>query len=147
MALHERGLRTYVLDGDNVRHGLNRDLGFSDADRVENIRRIAEVAALMMDAGLVVIAACISPFRRDREMARDLVGPDRFLEVHVSTSLQVCEQRDPKGLYRRARAGEIPDMTGIGSPYEVPEHPAFVADAGAVALPRLVEQLVALVVR
>ena len=147
VALHERGLRTYVLDGDNVRHGLNRDLGFSDTDRVENIRRIAEVAALMMDAGLVVIAACISPFRRDREMARDLVGPDRFLEVHVSTSLQVCEQRDPKGLYRRARAGEIPDMTGIGSPYEVPEHPAFVADAGAVALPRLVEQLVALLVR
>ena len=147
VALHERGLRTYVLDGDNVRHGLNRDLGFSDADRVENIRRIAEAAALMMDAGLVVIVACISPFRRDREMARALVSPDRFLEVHVSTSLQVCEQRDTKGLYRRARAGEIPDMTGIGSPYEVPEQPAFVADAGAVALPRLVEQLVPLVAR
>ena len=146
-ALHERGLRTYVLDGDNLRHGLNRDLGFSDADRVENIRRIAEAAALMMDAGLVVIVACISPFRRDREMARALVSPDRFLEVHVSTSLQVCEQRDTKGLYRRARAGEIPDMTGIGSPYEVPEQPAFVADAGAVALPRLVEQLVPLVAR
>jgi bifunctional enzyme CysN/CysC len=145
LALHRRGLRTYVLDGDNVRHGLNRDLGFTEADRVENVRRIAEVAALMMDAGLVVIAACISPFRHEREMARRLAGADRFVEVHVSTPLPVCEQRDAKGLYRRARAGEIPHMTGIDSPYEVPEHPAFVADAGAASVDDLVAGLLPIV--
>jgi bifunctional enzyme CysN/CysC len=134
--LHARGLRTYILDGDNVRHGLNRDLGFTEADRVENIRRIAEVAKLMLDAGLVVMTAFISPFKREREMARELIGPDHFLEVYVNTPVDVCERRDVKGLYRQARAGEIPNMTGINSPYESPESPDFVVDGahGEIAL-------------
>jgi bifunctional enzyme CysN/CysC len=123
VALHDRGLRTYLLDGDNLRHGLNRDLGFTEADRVENIRRAAEVARVMADAGLVVLTAFISPYSRDRDMARDLVGPQRFMEVYVDTPLEVCEARDVKGLYRKARLGEIPNMTGIQSPYEAPEHP------------------------
>jgi bifunctional enzyme CysN/CysC len=105
VALHEQGKRTYVLDGDNVRHGLNKDLGFTDADRDENIRRVVEVAKLMMDAGLIVMTAFISPFRREREMARELIGPEDFVEVYVSTSLAVCEQRDVKGLYKKARSG------------------------------------------
>ena len=120
VALHGQGKRTYVLDGDNIRLGLNKDLGFSDADRVENIRRIAEVSKLMLDAGLVVITAFISPFRQEREMARRLIGAENFVEVHVNTPLQVCEQRDVKGLYKKARAGELPNMTGIHSPYEPP---------------------------
>ncbi len=123
--LHRQGRRTYILDGDNVRQGLNKDLGFTDADRVENIRRIAEVAKLMMDAGLIVMTAFISPFRREREMARELIGAENFVEVYVSTPLAVCEQRDAKGLYKQARAGKIPNMTGINSPYEVPELPDF----------------------
>jgi len=123
MELHACGIRTYILDGDNIRQGLNKDLGFTDADRVENIRRIAEVAKLMMDAGLIVLTAFISPFRQEREMARELIGINRFLEVYVSTTLEVCEQRDVKGLYRQARQGKIPNMTGITSPYEIPENP------------------------
>jgi len=126
VALHARGRRTYLLDGDNIRQGLNKDLGFTEADRVENIRRIAEVARLMMDAGLIVLTAFISPFRREREMARELVGPGNFLEVYVNTPLQVCEQRDAKGLYRKARQGQIPNFTGVNSPYEVPEQPDVV---------------------
>jgi len=121
--LHAHGLRTYVLDGDNVRQGLNKDLGFTDADRVENIRRIAEVAKLMMDAGLIVMTAFISPFRREREMARELIGSENFLEVYVSTPLDVCEQRDVKGLYKKARSGLLPNLTGLNSPYEAPERP------------------------
>lgn len=121
--LHAQGLRTYVLDGDNVRQGLNKDLGFTDADRVENIRRIAEVAKLMMDAGLIVMTAFISPFRREREMARELIGSENFLEVYVSTPLDVCEQRDVKGLYKKARSGLLPNLTGLNSPYEAPERP------------------------
>lgn len=144
--LHARGMRTYVLDGDNVRRGLNRDLGFSDADRVENIRRVAEVATLMADAGLVVMTAFISPFRRERELARDIVGADRFLEVYVSTPLDVCEQRDVKGLYKLARAGKITNMTGIGSPYEAPERPQYVADAAANKVADLVARIIRLVV-
>ncbi len=120
VALHAQGKRTYILDGDNVRQGLNKDLGFTDADRVENIRRIAEVAKLMMDAGLIVLTAFISPFRREREMARELIGSENFVEVYVSTPLEVCEQRDVKGLYKKARAGQLPNMSGIGSPYEPP---------------------------
>ncbi len=120
VALHAHGYRTYLLDGDNVRLGLNQDLGFSDADRAENIRRIAQVSRLMLDAGLVVITAFISPFRRERDMARALVGPDDFVEVFVDTPLEVCEQRDPKGLYRLARAGKITQMTGLDSAYEPP---------------------------
>ena len=121
--LHAQGKRTYILDGDNIRQGLNKDLGFTDADRVENIRRVAEIAKLMMDAGLVVMTAFISPFRAEREMARELIGHDNFIEVFVDTPLEVCEQRDPKGLYKKARSGQLPNMTGINSPYEPPLSP------------------------
>jgi len=121
--LHALGKRTYILDGDNVRQGLNKDLGFTDADRVENIRRVAEVAKLMMDAGLIVMTAFISPFRAERQMARELIGEDNFIEVFVDTPLAVCEQRDPKGLYKKARAGQLPNMTGVSSPYEPPHNP------------------------
>jgi bifunctional enzyme CysN/CysC len=124
--LHAQGQRTYILDGDNVRQGLNRDLGFTDTDRVENIRRVAEVAKLMMDAGLVVITAFISPFRSERRMAKELIGEQHFVEIFVDTPLAVCEQRDPKGLYKKARAGQLPNMTGIGSPYEQPDTPELV---------------------
>ncbi len=116
------GRHTYLLDGDNVRHGLNRDLGFTDADRVENIRRVAETARLFVDAGLIVLVSFISPFRSERRTARELVGPEEFLEVHVDTPLEVCMERDPKGLYKRAQRGEIRNFTGIDSPYEVPEN-------------------------
>lgn len=119
--LHARGMHTYILDGDNVRQGLNRDLGFTDTDRVENIRRIAEVAKLMMDAGLIVMTSFISPFRRERDLARELIGPANFIEIFVDTPLEVCEQRDVKGLYKKARAGKIPNMTGVNSPYEAPQ--------------------------
>jgi len=121
--LHAQGIRTYILDGDNVRHGLNSDLGFTDADRVENIRRIGEVAKLMVDAGIVVLTAFISPFRAEREMVRGLFEDDEFVEIFVDTPLDVAETRDPKGLYKKARLGEIPNFTGIGSPYEAPETP------------------------
>jgi bifunctional enzyme CysN/CysC len=121
--LHAQGQHTYVLDGDNVRHGLNRDLGFTEADRAENVRRVAEVARLMVDAGLVVIVAFISPFRAERDFARSLFTPDEFMEVFVDTSLAECEKRDPKGLYALARAGKIPNFTGISSPYEAPTAP------------------------
>lgn len=124
--LHAQGKRTYILDGDNIRQGLNKDLGFTDADRVENIRRVAEVAKLMMDAGLIVMTAFISPFRAEREMARQLIGEENFVEVFVDTPLEVCEQRDPKGLYKKARSGLIPNMTGINSPYEPPARPELV---------------------
>jgi bifunctional enzyme CysN/CysC len=124
--LHAEGKRTYILDGDNIRQGLNKDLGFTDADRVENIRRVAEVAKLMMDAGLIVMTAFISPFRAEREMARELIGEDNFIEVFVDTPIEVCEQRDPKGLYKKARNGELPNMTGINSPYEPPLNPVCV---------------------
>jgi bifunctional enzyme CysN/CysC len=121
--LHALGARTYLLDGDNVRHGLSKDLGFTDADRVENIRRVGEVARLMVDAGLIVITAFISPFRSERRLARSMVADDEFIEVFVDTPLDVVEQRDPKGLYRKARKGELKNFTGIDSPYEVPEAP------------------------
>jgi len=121
--LHAQGIRTYILDGDNVRHGLNSDLGFTDADRVENIRRIGEVAKLMVDAGIVVLTAFISPFRAEREMVRGLFEDGEFVEIFVDTPLDIAETRDPKGLYKKARLGEIPNFTGIGSPYETPETP------------------------
>ncbi|MBS0551183.1 MAG: adenylyl-sulfate kinase, partial [Proteobacteria bacterium] len=121
--LHALGHHTYLLDGDNVRHGLNKDLGFTDADRVENIRRVAEVARLMVDAGLIVLTAFISPFRAERQMARALVEDGEFVEIHVDTPLEVAEQRDVKGLYKKARRGELKNFTGIDSPYEVPEAP------------------------
>ena len=122
------GRACYVLDGDNVRHGLNKNLGFSHEDRTENIRRIAEVARLMNDAGLIVITAFISPYREDRRLAQDIIGSDRFFEIHVSTPLEICETRDPKGMYRRARAGEIKGFTGVGAPYEPPDSPAMAID-------------------
>src|SRR5207248_1498715 len=121
--LHALGRHTYLLDGDNVRHGLNRDLGFTEADRVENIRRVAEVAKLMVDAGLVVLVSFISPFRAERRMARELFAPGEFVEVFVDAPLAVCEERDPKGLYAKARRGELKNFTGIDSPYEPPESP------------------------
>ncbi|HEY0156300.1 MAG TPA: adenylyl-sulfate kinase [Thermoanaerobaculia bacterium] len=123
--LVSRGKLPYVLDGDNLRHGLNSDLGFSDADRRENIRRTGAVAALFADASVIVLSALISPFRDDREGVRRAVGEERFLEVFVDTPLEVCEQRDPKGLYQKARRGEIPQFTGISSPYEAPTAPAL----------------------
>ena len=118
--LQQEGKLAYILDGDNVRMGLNKDLGFSDDDRKENIRRIAEVAKLLSDAGVIVITAFISPFREEREKAKEIIGRDNFIEVFVRTSLETCEKRDPKGLYKKARAGEIPMFTGIDSPYEEP---------------------------
>ncbi|MDX3662198.1 adenylyl-sulfate kinase [Streptomyces sp. ID05-26A] len=131
-ALHAEGRHTFLLDGDNVRHGLNSDLGFTDADRVENIRRIAEVAALMVDAGLIVLVSFISPFRAERALARDLVGEGEFCEVFVDTPLAVAEQRDPKGLYRKARSGELANFTGIDSPYEPPLDPEIRLDTTAL---------------
>lgn len=121
--LHQMGRLTYILDGDNVRSGLNKDLDFSEASRMENIRRIGEVSKLMVDAGLVVITAFISPFRSDRETIRELVGADRFVEVHVDCPIEECEKRDVKGLYAKARQGLISNFTGISSPFEVPEQP------------------------
>lgn len=121
--LHTMGKRTYLLDGDNVRHGLNRDLGFSDQDRVENIRRVGEMSRLFVDAGMITLAAFISPFRVDRDAVRERMEADDFVEVFIDTPLATCEQRDPKGLYRRARDGQIRDFTGIDSPYEPPEAP------------------------
>ncbi len=126
--LHARGAHTYLLDGDNVRHGLNRDLGFTDADRVENIRRVGEVARLFVDAGAIVLCSFISPFRAERCMVRDLVGADEFIEIFVDTPLEECMRRDPKGLYARAQAGQIKNFTGIDSPYEPPEHAEIVID-------------------
>ncbi|MBN3134437.1 adenylyl-sulfate kinase [Pectobacterium punjabense] len=122
-ALHQRGVSTYLLDGDNVRHGLCRDLGFTDDDRRENIRRVGEVAKLMVDAGLVVLTAFISPHRAERKMVQDLLGDGQFIEVFVDTPLATCEARDPKGLYKKARAGELRNFTGIDAVYEAPEAP------------------------
>ncbi len=124
--LLERGAFVYVLDGDNVRHGLNRDLGFSPEARMENIRRVGEVARLFTDAGAIVVTAFISPYRQDRERLRALMGEGDFVEVHVAAPLEVCEARDPKGLYKRARAGEIPEFTGVTAPYEAPETPEVI---------------------
>ena len=143
-ALFAQGRRTYILDGDNIRQGLNKDLGFTDADRVENIRRIAEVAKLMMDAGLVVLTAFISPFREDRESARSLIGEANFIEVFVDTPLAECEQRDPKGLYKKARNGQLPNMTGIDSPYEVPENPDLTIADESMHIDVAVQRIVAL---
>jgi adenylylsulfate kinase len=141
VALFERGLACYVLDGDNVRHGLCKDLGFSDADREENIRRIGEVAKLFLDAGVVVLTAFVSPFQADRQRARDLVDAGDFIEIHCAADLAVCEERDTKGLYAKARAGEIKDFTGISSPYEAPETPELRVDTGGQSLEQSVEQV------
>jgi bifunctional enzyme CysN/CysC len=143
LQLHALGHRTYLLDGDNVRQGLNKDLGFTDADRVENIRRIAEVAKLMMDAGLIVMTAFISPFRREREMARELIGEDNFIEIYVSTPLEVCEQRDVKGLYKKARSGQLPNLSGVGSPYEPPLTAEIEVKADQMSIEKSVAELLA----
>lgn len=142
--LHAEGRHTYLLDGDNVRHGLNRDLGFSVADRVENIRRIGELACLMADAGLIVITAFISPFHAERQAARDLLPKGEFLEIFIDTSLALAEFRDPKGLYRKARNGQLRDFTGIDSPYEVPRQPECRIDTGRCSAEEAVEQILAL---
>ncbi|MDF7662883.1 adenylyl-sulfate kinase [Erwiniaceae bacterium L1_54_6] len=139
-ALHRLGASTYLLDGDNVRHGLCRDLGFSDDDRKENIRRVGEVAKLMVDAGLVVLTAFISPHRAERQMVRDLLAEGQFVEVFVDTPLAVCEARDPKGLYKKARAGELRNFTGIDSVYEAPEAPEIHLD-GEQLVTKLTAQL------
>ncbi|MCF6436411.1 MULTISPECIES: adenylyl-sulfate kinase [Pseudoalteromonas] len=141
-ALHQQGVHTYLLDGDNVRHGLCKDLGFSDADRVENIRRVGELSKLMADAGLVVLTAFISPFRAERDMVRELLADGEFIEVFLDTPLDVCEQRDPKGLYKKARAGEIKHFTGIDSDYQVPSNPEVRLDTSKNTLQQSVEQLV-----
>jgi len=127
-ALWERGVRSFVLDGDNIRHGLNKDLGFSPKDRTENIRRIGEVAALFTDAGIVNVTAFISPYRADREIARKAMPEGCFIEVYMKCDLDECEKRDPKGLYKKARAGEIPEFTGISAPYEAPEAAELIVD-------------------
>lgn len=132
--LLSRGVHTYILDGDNVRHGLSADLGFSDEDRRENIRRIGEVTKLFVDAGMVVFTAFISPFREDRDRVRSLLGSGEFFEIYTKCSLELCEERDPKGLYTKARAGEITDFTGIDSPYEEPLNPELVLDTGELSV-------------
>ncbi|MDX8128470.1 adenylyl-sulfate kinase [Methylomonas sp. OY6] len=132
--LHQQGCRTYVLDGDNIRHGLSKDLGFEDADRKENIRRIAEVAKLMLDAGSITLTAFISPFRLERELARRAVADGDFIEIYCKCDLRVCEQRDVKGLYQKARLGEIAHFTGISSPYESPETPEIVIDTNQMSI-------------
>jgi bifunctional enzyme CysN/CysC len=142
-ALSRQGRHTIILDGDNVRHGLNKDLGFSDEDRVENIRRVAEVAKLMVQAGLIVLVSFISPFRSERRMARDMVEAGEFLEVYVDTPLDICEARDPKGLYKLARSGKLPNMTGIGSAYEPPEHAEMTLAAGTRSAEALAEDVIA----
>ena len=142
--LTAQGRHTYLLDGDNVRHGLNRDLGFTDAGRVENIRRVAEVAKLMVDAGLIVMVAFISPFRAERQMARELFAEGEFFEIFVDAPLSVCEQRDPKGLYKKAREGKLPNFTGINSAYEPPEQPELRLEAGRMPPEQLAEAVMLL---
>ena len=140
--LYALGRHTYLLDGDNVRHGLNKDLGFTEADRVENIRRIAEVSRLMVDAGLIVLVSFISPFRAERRVARELVQPGEFIEVFVDTPLAVAEGRDPKGLYKKARRGELKNFTGVDSPYEAPQNPEVHLDTTALSPEAAVEVIV-----
>ena len=141
VALHNNGYSTYVLDGDNIRHGLCKDLGFSDLDREENIRRIGEVSKLFLDAGIIVLTAFVSPFRIDREKARALVGENDFIEIYCSADLDICETRDTKGLYAKARKGDINDFTGISSPYEDPKNPELNIDTGNIAIDECVEMV------
>ena len=144
--LVDLGRACYVLDGDNVRHGLNKDLGFSHQDRTENIRRIAEVAHLMNDAGLIVITAFISPYRDDRQLAREIIGGESFLEVYVNTPIETCEVRDPKGMYKRARAGHLSGFTGVNDPYESPETPDLTIDTSIASPSECAEKLLAVVI-
>ena len=143
--LYAEGKKTYILDGDNVRHGLNKDLGFTDNDRVENIRRVAEVARLMCDAGLIVITAFISPFRSERIMARSLFKKDEFKEIYISTPLKIAEKRDPKGLYKKARRGQIPNFTGIDSPYEKPSQAEIEIDTSKSTINESVKKIIKII--
>ncbi|MFZ0443841.1 MAG: adenylyl-sulfate kinase [Bacillus sp. (in: firmicutes)] len=140
--LYNDGVRNYVLDGDNVRHGLNKDLGFSEEDRTENIRRIGEVAKLFVDSGQVVLTAFISPFQADRKLVRDLLEDKEFIEVYVKCPIETCEERDPKGLYEKARQGIIKDFTGISSPYEEPEHPEIIVESHVNSIEESVDQVI-----
>ncbi len=141
--LHSNGKHTYVLDGDNIRHGLNKNLGFSAEDRTENIRRIGEVARLFCDAGFVTLTAFISPYKADRDNVRELLEPGEFIEIFVDASLATCEARDPKGLYKKARAGEIKGFTGIDDPYEAPENPEITLDADNKGIDELADEVIA----
>ena len=140
--LHRLGIKTYVLDGDNIRKGLNNNLSFSKEDRTENIRRIAEVANLMIDAGLVVLASFVSPYKKDRENIKSIVKDVNFVEVYINTSIEECERRDVKGLYKKARAGEISNMTGISAPYEEPDDPDLTAETHRFSLDECTEQVI-----
>ena len=140
--LFESGHHTYLLDGDNVRHDLNKDLGFSDDDRIENIRRIGELSKLMTDAGLLVMTAFISPFKTDRNLVRELVQAHEFIEIYMDTSLEECERRDPKGLYKKARKGEIKNFTGVDSDYEIPESAEVIIDSVALNIEECAEQVI-----
>lgn len=142
VTLFERGYHTFLLDGDNVRHGLNKDLGFSNEDRVENIRRIGEVSKLFTDSGIIVLSAFISPFSSDRRLVRNLLPAGEFIEVFMDTPLEICEERDPKGLYEKARAGKIKDFTGIDSPYEAPERPEVRLDTSRMSVDDCVNRLI-----
>jgi len=142
--LHQAGCRTFVMDGDNIRHGLSSDLGFTDANRQENIRRVAEAAKLMLEAGIITLTAFISPFSQERNLARCLVPHGDFIEIHCSCDFSICEQRDVKGLYKKARRGEIEHFTGISSPYEVPDKPELRLDTGTSSLQNCVDQVIAL---
>jgi adenylylsulfate kinase len=139
--LHLKGISTFILDGDNIRQGLNNDLGFSQEDRKENIRRIGEVAKLFVDSGIVVLVTFISPFASERKLVRDMVEKDEFIEVYVNCSLEECEKRDPKGLYQRAKNGEIKEFTGISSPYEVPENPEIILETSNYSIKECTEIL------
>lgn len=143
--LHQRGLLCRILDGDNIRSGINNNLGFSPADRVENIRRIAEVSKLFIDTGVITIAAFISPNNELREMASSIIGKDNFLEIYVNTPIEECERRDVKGLYAKARRGEIKDFTGVSAPFEAPEHPALSLDTSVLSLEESVNKLLELI--
>ena len=143
--LHDLGHANFVLDGDNIRHGLSSDLGFSPENRKENIRRVAEVARLFNDAGVVMITAFISPYREDRAVTRNILGPERFIEVYLAADLSVCERRDPRGLYGRARAGEIAGFTGISAPYEAPQNPTIRLDTGLQSVEQSIAQLLKVV--
>lgn len=143
--LHKRGLLCRILDGDNIRNGINNNLGFTEADRIENIRRIAEVSKLFVDTGIITIAAFISPSNGIREMAANIIGKDDFLEVYVSTPIEECERRDVKGLYAKARRGEIKNFTGISAPFEAPAHPALTLDTSALSLEESVNKLLELI--
>jgi adenylylsulfate kinase len=139
--LHQKKIRTYLLDGDNIRHGINKDLGFSLQDRKENIRRIGEIGKLFIDAGIVVLVAAISPFRKDRNFVRNLLGNDEFIEIYIKCPIEVCEQRDPKGLYKKAKSGQIKDFTGINQPYEEPMNPEITIDTSIITVEKAVEMI------